>query len=562
MRFTDAVTYIVDRLGIYAPRLDTSPVSRIRPLIDAVAELHAQASLAVEDVFDWDISKLSGKDLDDFVSIFGFTRIPATHATGYITVTFAANATEDYLIDQGTDAWAYRPGGTRVQYLVSTNTAIPKYSAFQTIPLVAAISGSESNAQVNEVNFLDFNLGSVVMVRNDEPISGGRGPETDEELRKRFRADLFRNVMGSEAYYRSIARRHPRVAGVQMIRPYLSVEEHLKIVDDRVECQEDSLVFTFPDSVTVYLPRLDAWLEETRDFVVTIDNITPKPPQIDFIGDLHEEGETVRVRYGYCSNRSRNNPRTGTMHYLDMYVTGKEGLPVTDYASFPPTNAFGSGSISFATHPEGLSGKPYYVFARQPVSNVPPEIEVQGRRYFENTDYILVRDRSTRFGSTRAKDCLLWLSTLPATGTPIPAFHLPYYVEGVCEEIQETLDSPDITAATDDVLVHGAEGITFDMDLTIEWERGITDVPTVRLALQEHFADIDMGSKIRLGPLIRVISEVPKVATVFLREIRSVTTIRGRNSWNFDVPLIDGTIPLLGALDIETTAPNVYETQE
>lgn len=562
MKFTDAVAYIVDRLGIYAPRLDTSPVSRIRPLIDAVAELHAQASTAVEEVFEWDISKLSGRDLDDFVSVFGFTRVPATHATGYLTVTFAANATENYLIDQGTLAWAYRPGGKRVAYQVSTNTAIPRYSAFQTIPIVAQDPGSESNAQVNEVNFLDFNLGSVVMVRNDEPVSGGRGPETDEELRKRFRADLFRNVMGSEAYYRSIARRHPRVAGVQMIRPYMAVEEHLKIVNNRAECQEDSIVYTYPDSVTVYLPRLDDWLEETRDFIVTIDNNTPRPPVIDFVGNAHEEGETVRVRYGYCSNRSRNNPRTGTMHYLDMYVTGKEGLPVTDYAAFPPMNAFGTGSINFTTHPEGLSGKPYYVFARQPVATLPPEIEVHGRRYFINKDYALVRDRSTRFGSTRAKDCLLWLSTLPATGTVTPSFHIPYYVEGVVEEIQETLDSPDITAATDDVLVHGAEAIVFDVDLTIEWDRGITDVAGVRLALQEHFADVDMGSRIRIGPLMRAISEVPRVATVFLREIRSTTTIRGRNTWNFDVPLIDGTVPVLGALNIDITAPNVYEAQE
>ncbi len=556
--FRDAIEFLRSRIRLSSPQLDTSPASPIRVVLDAVAELHAQADLAEDKAYDWDLAKKSGKDLDDFVGLFGFSRVPTTHAAGFVTVTFAANTTRDYIIDAGTSVLAFRPGNRRIEYEVSRRTAIPRYSSFATLQVMAKEPGASSNARPGELTFLDHDMDSFIMVKNDEPVSGGRGAETDDELRNRFRADLFRNVLGSEAYYRSVAFRHPRVASAQLIRPFSETEEYLKVTNRRVECQEDSLIYTYPNNFFVYLPRKDRWLQESQDFIVTVDNDTPNPPVINFQGTEVVEGDNVTVRYSYCSNKSRNHPQSNTYHFLDLYVLGRQPMPISDLASFPSGNLFGNGSVTRATHPEGVPGTPYYIFTRQPVVKLHPEFEVNGRRYYEGRDYRLVKDRSLNEGSTRARDILIWKTSLPPTGVSPETFHIPYFCEGVVEELQAVMDDPSVISATDDVLVHSSSEIPFDINLIVEWEKGVEDIDGVRQAIANHLVTIPMGSRLRVGPLLRAVSSVYRVSAVFLKTIDSPIEIRGKNSWTYDVPLLDGTIPILGNLNIETTASNIY----
>jgi hypothetical protein len=533
----------------------------LRTIIDAVAELHAQADLASDKAYEWDVNAKSGKDLDDFVALFGFTRIPATHAAGYATITFASNTTRDYLIDTGTTLSAFRGGGTRIDYITTTDIAIPAHSTFQTLPIIAVEPGASSNARPGEVTYLDYEIESFVMIKNDDPISGGRGAEGDAELRERFRSTLFRNVLGTEAYYRSIALRHPRASAVQLIGPSTQAEEYLKVIDGEVQCQEDSLIFTYPNSFQVYSTRLDLWFEEGRDFTVTVNNDNPTPPLLTMTNPLILEGDTVTVRYTFCSKRSRNSPRTNTLHFLDLYILGQQPTPILDLAVFPPENIFGSGSITADTHPQGagFEGAPYYIFTHQPVRRLASEFDVAGRRYYEGRDYMLVLDESMNAGSTEAKDLLLWKSTLPPTSKVPEAFNVPYFAEGMIEDIQAILDDPAMVSATDNVMAHAAEEVVFDVSLSIEWTKGIKDEELVRDAISTHFAEVQMGTTLRAGPLLKDIGELHRVTAVFLTNFSSESTLRSKNLWRYDVPLPDGTVPILGNLTIETLAPNVYE---
>jgi hypothetical protein len=561
MTFKERVEYLISALRVQDPGLDTTDPSPIRVLINAVAEMGAQADVAYDKSLEWDVSKKSGRDLDNFVELFGFTRLPAKYASGFVTLGFGLNTTRDYILPKGTIFQSVRRGGGIFNTYVSTETiGIPRYTANINVPIRAEFPGALYNARAGEVRVLNYDLEQLSKVLNEKPIIGGKREESDEELRDRFRAQLFRNNLGNESWYKSIADRHTNVSSTQIIKPSQETEEHLKIVNSKVQCMEDSLIFTYPNTFSIYLPRTQTWLEEVKDFIVIIDNETPAPPVIEFIGNAHQEGDSVTVRYRYCSSKSRNNPRTNYMHYLDIYVMGQQPTYYLDFAQWPSDQTFGVGSINEVTHPDGLIGLPYHVFTRQPVVEVPTEVVVRGRNYLLNRDYVMVKDRSINADSTRAKDILLWKTNLPFSGEGVPAFRFPYFHEAVVSDIQTIIDAPDMHTAVDDVLVHAATRIPFNVNLTIEWERGIEDQQGLREVIEEHFMTIPMGSRIRIGPFIRAISQMNRVAAVFLGEggISSPVTIRGKNAWKYDVPLPDGSIPILDQLTVTSTASNLY----
>lgn len=560
MTFLDRVNYLVSAVRAQSPSLDTSPISPIRVLINAVAEMGTQADLAEDRSYSWDISNKNGRDLDNFVEVFGFTRIPAIHASGFVTIRFGFNTTRDYVLPKGSRFYSGRQGNRGFySYISSEQIGIPRLSSSVSVPVHAEVPGSAYNARPGDIGLLDFNLEQVTGVNNDKAMTGGREEESDEDLRRRFRATLFRNNLGNESWYRSIAERHPNVVSTQVIRPSQETEEHLKVIKNKATSTEDSLKYTFPGTFSVYIPRLDIFLEENKDYLVLIDNDTPSPPVIELIDTNHQEGESINVKYRYSSNVSRNNPLTGNMHYLDLYVAGNQPSTFIDYSVWPTSQTFGSGTINETTHPGGTLGKNYYVFTRQPVVEVPREVIVRGRRYFKNKDYTLVKDRTVNGDSTRARDILQWNTTLPI-GEPAPNFHFSYFHDSVVSSIQDAIDQPDMHTAVDDVLVHSANIIPFSFDFVVEWERGISNDQGLEDALQSHLAEIAMGSKLRIGPLMRKLQNVSRVAAIFIGEkgITSTQNIRGRNTWKFDVPLPDGSIPRLENLTITTTASNIY----
>ncbi len=560
MSFKDRVEYLISAVRAQNAALDTSPVSPIRVLINAVAEMGAQADLAVDRSYNWDISTKSGRDLDNFVELFGFSRIPAKHARGFVTLKFAINTTRDYILPRGTvfvSGTGLNRG--RYRYISSEQIGIPRFSSYVNVPIQAEIPGSTYNVRSGEIGIMNFSLEQLVNVINENPITGGEDQETDTDLRNRFRANLFRNNLGNESWYKSIAERHPNVVSTQVIRPSQETEEHLKIVNNKANSVEDSLKYTFPGTFSVYLPRTNEFLEENKDYIVLIDNDTPLPPSIEFIGNRHQDGDSVTIRYRYSSTVSRNNPLTGNMHYLDLYVAGNQPASFIDFSVWPNDKIFGNGTVNESTHPDGILGKQYYVFTRQPVVDVPSEMTVRGKKYFRNRDYILVKDKTVNGNSTRAKDILIWKTILPI-GEPVPSFHFPYFHDAIVSTIQEGIDLPDMHTAVDDVLVHSANIIPFDFDLVIEWERGIENAAAVEDEIKRHLSTIAMGSRIRIGPLMRSLQNVNRVAAVFIGEkcITSSVNIRGRNTWKFDIPLPDGSVPRLNNVTITTTASNIY----
>ena len=79
----DVAAQMVAALALSEPELDTSIGTPVRKILDAVAEAVAEAYVDQHLVnYAFDIDSKQGADLDDFVLLFGFTRVPAQRASG------------------------------------------------------------------------------------------------------------------------------------------------------------------------------------------------------------------------------------------------------------------------------------------------------------------------------------------------------------------------------------------------------------------------------------------------------------------------------------------------
>lgn len=137
----------------------------------------------------------SGSDLDTWFADFGFTREPATFATG--TVTFSRfTATNAALIPVG--AQVTTNDGTKT-YNVTADTGNAAYDASQNgyiiaagitsidAPVQAVVAGSAGNASAGTVTTIVGSISGVDTVNNANAFANGSDAESDDNARARFR---------------------------------------------------------------------------------------------------------------------------------------------------------------------------------------------------------------------------------------------------------------------------------------------------------------------------------------------------------------------------------------
>lgn len=137
----------------------------------------------------------SGSDLDSWFADYGFTREPATYATG--TVTFSRfTATNAALIPVG--AQVTTNDGTQT-YNVIADTTNAAYSPSQSgyvvaagtasvnVPVQAASAGAAGNASAGTVTTVVGSIPGIDTVNNANAFLNGADAESDDDARARFR---------------------------------------------------------------------------------------------------------------------------------------------------------------------------------------------------------------------------------------------------------------------------------------------------------------------------------------------------------------------------------------
>lgn len=197
------VTAIQGRAGVL---LDTTVGSVVRALLEAVAAqlLWLQAQfLAV--LATTRAATSSGADLDSWMADFALTRLPASSATGYVTVARltagsafllpasgvmqngVATGPAAFSTDDGALQFAILPDPTNAQFANGVYAFASNTLTMQV--LVGCLTpGVAGNVQAGLINTLASALPGVDTVNNAAALANGVDAESDEAFRLRFQA--------------------------------------------------------------------------------------------------------------------------------------------------------------------------------------------------------------------------------------------------------------------------------------------------------------------------------------------------------------------------------------
>ena len=198
---------IRDQLYLLDPEVSAEIGTPERKIIDAVAQSLADIQFQnfVQD-YQFDIDTKFGQDLDDFVQLFGFARQTAKRATGFVTFKRNQAATDPTFIPAGTQISTMSNSVTgAVSFVTVTDATINTNETFVKVPVEALVPGIDSNVSSNSITLINTTFTNISSVTNDSPTTGGTDSESDDELKLRFKNNIFRNIAGVEDQFLALA---------------------------------------------------------------------------------------------------------------------------------------------------------------------------------------------------------------------------------------------------------------------------------------------------------------------------------------------------------------------
>ena len=512
-------------LSLSEPDLDTTVGTTVRKLIDAVAEVAAAASVdnyLLDYVYD--VDSKTGTDLDDFVRLFGFTRLPARRATGAVRFERQAAATTDILIGKGTQV------GTQESPSVLAFTVVPAVlQVGQTlieVPVQAVVAGSRGNVAAQTLEQVVQPINGISSFTNLAALTGGTDVESDQILRERFKKTIFRNLAGTEAMFMGVALENEYVSQVNVIGAS-------KVRREQVEVVDGGAVSTVQDAAYIY--------DGTSVFGTDIDGgeiLTPGvhyafspgiPPSVAEIVDGSLEDGIYDLVYEYVPIASRNEPEAGITNRVDIYVNGVKAVAATETRLFSSSLVFDEVTGSpyeiarfrrtDGTMPE--AGNYFLPLAFSPVTDpsIDNEIVVGPNTYTEGTDFYLVNDVSDRGGAPESLSGIEWISDANGATTVVPddedPFVVDYVFNAVPRDVQVRLR--EWRLVTQDVWVHQAKVLLLNFHIAIILERGFSAAMVqapIEQALSNLTSAVGFNGVLQVSDALSAVHNVPGVDAV------------------------------------------------
>lgn len=198
---------IRDQLYLLDPEISAEVGTPERKIIDVVAQ--SLADIQFENFiqnYQFDIDTKFGQDLDDFVQLFGFARQTAKRAVGFVTFSRNQGATAETLIPAGTIISTVSNAiSNSVDFVTVSDGLLTQNQNFVKVPIECVIPGTSGNVSANSIILSTSGISNVSSITNDLPTSGGTDGETDDELRLRFKNNIFRNIAGLEDQFLALS---------------------------------------------------------------------------------------------------------------------------------------------------------------------------------------------------------------------------------------------------------------------------------------------------------------------------------------------------------------------
>jgi uncharacterized phage protein gp47/JayE len=533
---------MITALRASEPDLDTSIGTPLRKILDAVGESIAEAYVdehLITYAYDID-SKVEG-DLDDFVGLFGFARIPAQRSQGVVTFTRphddVANQTA-LVIPPGTQVAALTNPLIYVQTTTSAVLNPGQYSA--EIPVQALTSGPQGNVAAGLVTQL-ITPGGISAAINTNPLSGGSAQESDEELRARFKATVFRSLAGTQAMYDGVAREIPQdpslsesraVSRVNVLGSSKRWREQIQVVGGTATSTITNAAFIFSDNAFVGAD-LDAgnMLTPGVHYTLTPSNPTNRADASVVLASLSTAAMPdglYDLDFEYVPQASRNDPgntrfaQGGINNRIDVWVDGQVIETATQSVVFQDTKKFTStpGTYYNARFTQDsdavatpVANNIFIPLAFGPILSVPDSITIAGTTYVEGTDYWIVH-QSDCFGYTaNSLFGLSWIaSRRPVNGT---VFSIPYSFNKVAGLLQDAIAQWRLLGT--DAKAHCGKRVYLRFNFAIMYDRRY-DPYVVKTQVDQAIADflgnLGFDAQLQISDIIQTVHNVPGVDNV------------------------------------------------
>lgn len=199
-RREEIFTAMRDYIRIKNPEWEIAPGSPEFKILESVAvQLEGMTFDGVLNDYHWDIDRKNGIALDEFVSLFGFSRMPSKRATGTVLFKRGTPAAKNYSIPRGTQVYVPAKNGVPAIYYQTTDTIILQTGQYSVLaPIEATLGGSIGNTAAGDIVAIVTLVEGVTAVENNQAATGGVDGESDEDLRTRWRTTVFRNMSGTE----------------------------------------------------------------------------------------------------------------------------------------------------------------------------------------------------------------------------------------------------------------------------------------------------------------------------------------------------------------------------
>lgn len=417
------------------------------------------------------------------------------------------------------------------------------------VPVQAIVGGADGNIPPGTLAPLTP-LDGVATIVNASALSGGAAQETDDQLRARWKATVFRSMAGTESMYLGIALNDPDCTAANVIGSAVRRREQLQIVSGAATTTVTNAQSTFTgnqvvgtdiDNGSINLPGVDyTW------------NTGVNPPRVDVLSSTAlPDGTLIDVDYSYLSKASRNTISGNILNRVDVWCAGTRATDAVQSVVFKNTLTFSASSSSTYynvnwVRPDGTNptvGNVFIPLAFGPIITLPDTIVIGATTYGLATPthalgttsggityaYQIVH-HDTAFGwSPNSLFGLEWVSTaLPANNT---MFSVTYGYNNVPTAVQKETERWRLIGT--DALVHQAKQIYLKFNIAVIYD--IAADPTVTstaidTALADYLSKIGLASVVQASDVLQTIHNVPGVDAVRFLYSADVT------SWNSSTP--------------------------
>lgn len=524
------VSQMIQSLQLSEPALDTTIGSPIRNFLDVVSEAISEA---YADQFLlgylYDIDSKIGADLDDFVGVFGFTRYAAKRSAGTITFSRQTAATNDIFIPQGSQiSTADTPP---IIFQTSVPVIFPVGNTSINVPIQASIGGSTGNVSAGTITQPITALGAISTITNQNGTSGGAAAESDDQLRTRFEATVFRALTGTSQMFLATALDDPNVTNANVVGAALTFTERIQLSSGVGTSSVQDLKYFYTN--TTYLGNNifngDIFTPGTQ-FTIASSGLD-SAPVVTSLDPTNVPDGVYDLQYNYLPTSSRNDPANKITNRVDVFCNGTRTIEATQVTSFSEALVFNTTPtdptyrLNFqrddGTTP--VNGNYFIPFAFSPVNDpaLSNQIIIGSNTYVLGTDFWLVND-ITAFGlGPLSKSGVEWKSAANGSGdvpTVGAQMNLDYSFNQIPQSVQTAIQNWRLV--TTDVMVHQAKQLNLNVYLGIILQ-GASFSPSsilsqISTAIEAYLASVSFAGVVQVSQIIAVVQAISGVVAVRL----------------------------------------------